>query len=121
VLTSALRREGAARPGGRGGAVVAGTVIGAVGGAAVASGPSGETSPGCPPGYVVRRDAPPYAYPTPGYYYAAPGWYAPWVFVDGYWVFRPYPYHDYYWHTYRGPYWHGGYGGYHGGWHRHGY
>ena len=103
-------------------------MIGAIGGAAVASSSSGATSPGCPPGYVARRDATVYSYGPPGYYYAAPDWYVPWVFMDGYWAYRPYPYHDFYWHNYggyghggygHGGYGHGGYGGGHGGGHRH--
>jgi hypothetical protein len=107
--------------GGRGnhgtGAVVGGA-FGAVGGAAIAgSSGSNATSPGCPPSYVVRSGAPAFAYeegPDP-YLYAAPDWYRPWVFYDGLWVYRPYPYHVwYYGHYYRG-YDHGGYG------YRHGY
>jgi hypothetical protein len=92
--------------------VVAGAAIGAVGGAAIGSASGGDTSPGCPPGYVVRRGASSYSYAPSGYYYAAPDWYRPWVFVDGIWVYRPYPYHDWYYRNYRGP--RGGYdrGGY---------
>lgn len=115
-----------------GGAVVAGAALGAVGGAAVASASgSNETSPGCPPGFVVRARAPAYAYTAPTYVYAAPGWYQPWVFIGGAWIYRPYPYHDWYWHTYRGPGWRGGwhgdwrgpagYRGYGGGWNRGGW
>jgi len=85
------------------GGAAAGAIIGAVGGAAVASKSGGDTSPGCPEGYVVRRGAPIYVYAQPDYAYAAPGWYRPWVFVDGYWVYRPYPYHEWYYRTYRGP------------------
>lgn len=80
---------------------VAGAAIGALGGAAIANSTGGnETSPGCPPGYVVRRDARAYSYDR-DYYYAAPGWYRPWVYVGGYWSYRPYPYHDWYYRTYR--------------------
>lgn len=90
----------------------AGAAVGAAGGAAIASSAgSNETSPGCPPGYSVRRGAT-YVYSQPGYYYAAPGWYRPWVYVGTEWVYRPYPYHDWYWRTYRS---HGYYGGYRGG------
>ena len=94
----------------------AGAAIGAVGGAAIASGTgSNETSPGCPPGYVVRRGAS-YSYSTPGFYYAAPNWYRPWVFVGSEWAYRPYPYHDWYYRTYRGHGYGGGYRGeYRGG------
>ena len=92
-----------------------GGALGAVGGAAIAANSdNGDTSPGCPPGYVVRRDAQGYSYGGPDYYYAAPGWYQPWVFIGGGWVYRPYPYHDWYWHTYRAPFgggWRGGRGG----------
>jgi len=107
--------------GGRhGGGAFAGAAVGAVGGAAVASSAgSNETSPGCPPGYVVRGQASGYYYNNPGYYYAAPAWYQPWIFMNGAWLYRPYPYHDWYWRTYRGPAYRGGYGGHgpysHGG------
>jgi len=89
---------------------VAGAAIGAMGGAAVAESSGGDTSPGCPPGYVVRRDAARYTYRPEGYFYAAPQWYRPWVFMGGAWAYRPYPYHDYYYRTYRGPagHFHGG-------------
>lgn len=100
----------------RGAGVLAGAAVGAVGGAAVASSTGGETSPGCPPGFVVRRDAPAWGYAPAGYYYAAPAWYRPWVFIDGGWVYRPYPYHNFYYRHWRaGPGWRGY--GYHGGWH----
>lgn len=105
--------------------VVAGATVGAVGGAAVADSSQGDTSPGCPPGYVTRSGAAPWGYAPTAYYYGAPDWYVPWVFVNGYWAYRPYPYHDWYYRTYyRGPGWHGGPGwrggpGYRGpgGWH----
>ncbi|NBC37456.1 hypothetical protein GTZ99_12945 [Novosphingobium sp. FSY-8] len=102
-ILGAIVGGGLAGRGDRGGGMAAGAVIGAVGGAAVASSSGRETSPGCPPGYVTRRDAPEYAYEPAGYYYAAPSWYRPWVFVDGYWSYRPYPYHAYYYRTWRGP------------------
>ena len=59
----------------------------------------GETSPGCPPGYVVRGDAPGFYYNGP-IYYAAPDWYHPWAFYGGRWVYRPYPYHTWYYNHY---------------------
>ena len=116
-----------------GGGMAAGAAIGAIGGAAIGSSSGGETSPGCPPGYVLRRNAANYAYAAPDYYYAAPGWYRPWVFIDGYWAYRPYPYHDYYYRTWRaGPGYSRGYregrgewrgggerGGGRGGWEHH--
>lgn len=106
--------------GGHGGGAVAGAAVGAVGGAAIAANSdSGATSPGCPPGYVVRGGAPTFVYGGYGtpYYYAAPDWYRPWYFYDGRWLYRPYPYHGWYYrHYYRGP--RGYYGGDH--WrHRH--
>jgi len=85
-----------------GAGTVTGAVLGAGAGAVIASNSSGnETSPGCPPGYVTRRGAPDYAYGQQDYYYAAPGWYRPWIFVDGFWSYRPYPYHTYYYRTWR--------------------
>ena len=114
-----------------GGSTFAGAAVGALGGAAIASSSSGGTSPGCPPGYVVRREAVSYEYAAPDYAYAAPGWYRPWVYTDGRWGYRPYPYHSYYYRTYRAappyyrgapPYyrggWQGGRGWEHGGWER---
>lgn len=87
-----------------------GAILGGLGGAGVgaavgsASG-SGDTSPGCPPGYVTRGGAPAFAYGGYGgapYVYAAPTWYRPWVFYGGAWVYRPYPYHVWYYGHYRG-------------------
>ncbi len=80
---------------------LAGAAVGAAGGAAIASSAgSNATSPGCPPGYVVRDGAPPFYYGAGPYVYAAPGWYNPWVFYGGAWVYRPYPYHVWYYHHY---------------------
>jgi hypothetical protein len=45
--------------------VVAGAAVGAVGGAAVADASPGDTSPGCPPGYVMRSGAAPGAMRPP--------------------------------------------------------
>ena len=83
-----------------GGAAAVGGVLGATAGAAVGA---STTSPGCPPGFVVRPGAPTFVYaPPPGWGYAAPPDYRPWVLVNGRWVYRPYPYHRYwrrrYWH-----------------------
>lgn len=104
--------------GNHGTGALAGAAVGAVGGAAIAgSSGSNATSPGCPPGYVVRGGAPAFAYnygPDP-YLYAAPDWYRPWIFYDGAWVYRPYPYHVWYYGHYYGGYGHYGYRrGYHG-------
>jgi hypothetical protein len=100
----------------RGAGALVGGIAGAAGGAAVGSAQDNATSPGCPPGYVMRRGAPAFYYDgyDAGYVYDAPGWYRPWIFVGGRWSYRPYPYHSWY-------YGHYGYGRYHGGWGRGGY
>lgn len=101
--------------GDRGTATVAGAVIGGVGGAAIASSSDGRTSPGCPPSYVIRRNVQPYYFEA-DYVYAAPAWYHPWYFYEGRWVYRPYPYHDFYarrYGWYGHPEWHDR------GWHDH--
>lgn len=102
-LLGALIGAGVAGPGSRGAGAFVGGAIGAAGGAAIAgSTDSNETSPGCPPGYVVQDGAPQFYYGAP-YLYAAPGWYRPWVFWGDRWVYRPYPYHVWYYnHYYRG-------------------
>ena len=99
---------GSAVSGGRGGGTAAGALIGGTSGAAIAANSGGATSPGCPPGYVIRSNAPTFYYQGYGgpYYYAAPGWYRPWVWYDGRWIYRPYPYHSWYYnHYYRGDRW----------------
>lgn len=97
----------------RGAGALVGGIAGAAGGAAVGSAQDNATSPGCPPGYVVRRDGPNFYYDgwNSGYYYAAPAWYHPWVFVEGRWSYRPYPYHTWYYRHYGWgrPGWRGGY------------
>jgi len=97
------------------GALMGGIAGAAVGGAA-GSAQDNATSPGCPPGYVMRRDAPTFVYDGygSGYYYAAPAWYRPWVFVGGRWNYRPYPYHNFYYRHYG---W--GRAGWRGGYRRH--
>ena len=98
-------------PGHHGGGAAVGAVIGGTSGAAIAADSGGnETSPGCPPGYVVRGGAPDFYYAGYGgpYVYAAPGWYRPWIWYGGQWTYRPYPYHVWYYrHYYRGGgHWH---------------
>jgi hypothetical protein len=83
----------------RGGAALAGGALGAVAGGAI--GGSQANNPNCPPGYVLRPGAPAF-YPAPvygGVVYAAPGWYDPWVWYGGHWIYRPYPYHRYWYRT----------------------
>jgi hypothetical protein len=94
-ILGAIVGSGLAGPHARG----AGAVLGGVGGAAVggAIGSSAATNPNCPPGYVVADGAPPFD-PGPiygGVVYAAPGWYDPWIWYGGHWIYRPYPYHRY--------------------------
>ncbi len=70
---------------------VSGGAVGAVAGGAIGR----STSPGCPPGYVLRPGAPPFA-PAVVYsdvVYAAPPWYDPWVWYGHHWIYRPYPFH----------------------------
>jgi hypothetical protein len=50
---------------------------------------------------VLRDGAAPLYY-GPAFAYAAPAWYHPWVYYGGAWVFRPYPYHVYYYRHYYG-------------------
>jgi hypothetical protein len=77
---------------GRGTGAAVGGALGAVAGAAVGA---SSTSPGCPPGYVVRAGAPAfyYVYHGPEWVYVAPPDYRPWIWVEGHWIYRPYPYH----------------------------
>ncbi|MBV9995345.1 MAG: hypothetical protein JO127_09035 [Caulobacteraceae bacterium] len=86
--------------GGHGGGVAAGALIGGSTGAVIGHS-AAVNSPNCPPGYVMRAGAPAF-YPGPVFggevVYAAPGWYDPWIWYGGHWIYRPYPYHRYYWH-----------------------
>jgi hypothetical protein len=50
---------------------------------------------------ALSRGGAPSAYAQSDYYYAAPSWYRPWVYVDNAWIYRPYPYHGWYYRTYR--------------------
>jgi hypothetical protein len=87
----------------RGAGIVAGGALGAVAGGAIGSS-SAAQNPNCPPGYALRGGADPF-YPGPVYgpiVYAAPGWYDPWLWYGGHWIYRPYPYHRFYYnHHYR--------------------
>ncbi len=90
---------------GRGNHTSGALIGGAVGAVAGASVGASSTSPGCPPGMVVRDDAPPLPYSfNGGYAYAAPADYRPWIWVDSRWVYRPYPYHRYWYRSHRGDY-----------------
>ena len=85
---------------GRGNHTSGALIGGAVGAVAGASVGASSTSPGCPPGMVVRDEAPPLPYAfSGGYVYAAPPDYRPWIWVDGRWLYRPYPYHRYWYRS----------------------
>lgn len=79
----------------RGAGAVVGGGLGAIAGGAIAN----NSGPGCPPGFVLRAGAPAFAYgPPPGgavVVYDAPTWYNPWLWYNGAWIYRPYPYHRY--------------------------
>jgi len=97
----------------RGAGALMGGIAGAAGGAAVGSAQDNATSPGCPPGFVLRQGAADFYYDNYGrnYYYAAPAGYHPWIFIEGRWNYRPYPYHNWYYrnHGWGRPGWRGGY------------
>ncbi|HLK23929.1 MAG TPA: hypothetical protein VKT30_04655 [Caulobacteraceae bacterium] len=79
----------------RGAGIVAGGALGALAGGAIGNAQASENNPNCPPGYVLREGAPAF-YPGPVYgevVYEAPGWYDPWEWYGGHWIYRPYPYH----------------------------
>lgn len=105
-LLGALIGSGVSGRGDHGTGALVGGIAGAAGGAAIGSANANATSPGCPPGYVVRASAPAFYYGG-DYTYAAPGWYQPWYFYGNRWIYRPYPYHDYYYRRYYYPRFHG--------------
>jgi hypothetical protein len=115
-IFGALIGSAAGGPYHAGSGAAVGAAIGGTSGAAIAAGSGGNaTSPGCPPGYVVRDGAPAFyynAYAGP-YFYAAPDWYRPWYWYGGHWLYRPYPYRAWYYRHYGG----GRYGGYPGHYH----
>ncbi|HEX4196713.1 MAG TPA: hypothetical protein VHZ26_04665 [Caulobacteraceae bacterium] len=83
-----------------GAGALAGGVVGATAGGAIGNA-SANSNPNCPPGYGLRPGAPVF-YPGPIYgpvVYAAPGWYDPWIWYGGRWIYRPYPYHRYWYRT----------------------
>jgi hypothetical protein len=101
-LVGALAGAGLAGHHDRGAGIVAGGAVGAIAGGAI-GGSAAASNPNCPPGYVLRGGAPPF-YPGPVYgpvVYAAPGWYNPWVWYGGHWIYRPYPYHRYWYRSHR--------------------
>ena len=86
-----------------GAGIVAGAGLGAIAGNAI--GRSDGSNPNCPPGYALRAGAAPF-YPGPVYggdvVYAAPPDYDPWIWYGGHWIYRPYPYHRYWYrHEFR--------------------
>jgi hypothetical protein len=87
----------------RGAGAIVGGGLGAVAGGAIAN----SSGPGCPPGFVLRGGAPAFAYAPPGaavVVYDAPTWYNPWIWYNGAWIYRPYPYHRYWGEHYRRDY-----------------
>lgn len=83
----------------RGAGIVAGGALGAVAGGAI--GNSASNNPNCPPGYGLRPGGGPF-YAGPfygGVVYAAPPWYDPWIWYGNHWIYRPYPYHRYWYRT----------------------
>lgn len=110
-IFGALIGAGVSGYGHTGAGTAIGAAIGGTTGAAIASSQGGATSPGCPPGYVVRGGAPGFYYGA-DYAYGAPGWYNPWIWYGGAWLYRPYPYHAWYARHY-------GYGYRHGPYRRH--
>jgi hypothetical protein len=86
----------------RGAGAVVGAGLGGVTGAAIGNS-AANSAPNCPPGYALREGAPAfYAGPVYGpVVYAAPGWYDPWVWYGGHWLYRPYPYHRYWYGHHR--------------------
>lgn len=94
-LIGALAGSGLADGRDRGPAAVLGAGAGAVAGSSIAR----NSSPDCPPGYILRRDPQPFYAPPfhPTVVYVAPAWYDPWILYRGHWLYRPYPYHRF-WH-----------------------
>ena len=108
-IFGALIGAGVSGYGHTGAGTAVGAAIGGTTGAAIAAGQGGATSPGCPPGYVLRGGAGGFYYSSGPYAYAAPGWYQPWIWYDGAWLYRPYPYHAWYYRHYGyryGRHWH---------------
>lgn len=80
-------------------AAILGAGAGAVAGSAIAR----NASPDCPPGYVIKAVPEPF-YPPPVHphvVYVAPPWYDPWVWYGGHWIYRPYPYHRFWYEHHR--------------------
>lgn len=78
----------------RGAGAFVGGFAGASAGAAIGNS-AANSNPNCPPGYGLRPGAEAF-YPGPVYgdmVYAAPGWYDPWIWYGNHWIYRPYPYH----------------------------
>ena len=81
----------------RGAGALIGGALGAVAGNAVGRDSGHEI---CPQGYALRPGAVVFM-PPPTVVYAAPDWYNPWIWYDGRWMYRPYPYHRYWGHRWR--------------------
>jgi hypothetical protein len=84
----------------RGAGAIVGGGLGAIAGGAIAN----SSGPGCPPGFALRSGAPAFYAGPPGaavVVYDAPTWYNPWIWYNGAWIYRPYPYHRYWGEHYR--------------------
>ena len=99
-LLGALAGSGLAGHGEHAAGAVVGGVAGALAGGAIGG---SATNPNCPPGYVLRPAAPPFD-PGPIYrdvVYVQPAWYDPWIWYGGHWIYRPYPYHRFWFKHHR--------------------
>lgn len=79
-----------------GGGRTGGAIIGGVAGSAIGANVAKNSESACPQGYALRPGAPPFAPPPAVVVYDAPAWYNPWIWYDGRYIYRPYPYHRYY-------------------------
>jgi hypothetical protein len=98
-LLGAIAGSGLAGRGSHAAGAVVGGAAGAVAGGAIGR----SSSPDCPPGYALRA-SPPAFDPGPVYpdvVYVQPTWYDPWIWYGGHWIYRPYPYHRF-WFRHRG-------------------
>lgn len=101
-ILGAIIGAGAAGRYDRGAGAIVGGALGATAGGAIGNA-AGASNPNCPPGYVLAPGAAPF-YPGSVYgdvIYSAPGWYDPWIWYGGHWIYRPYPYHRYWYRTHR--------------------
>ncbi|HLI66480.1 MAG TPA: hypothetical protein VKU90_08960 [Caulobacteraceae bacterium] len=102
-IFGAVIGAGIAGPHDRGAGAVIGAGVGGLTGAAIGASAAND-NPNCPPGYALREGAPAF-YPGPVYgpiVYEAPDGYDPWFWDDGHWIYRPYPYHRFWYEQHEG-------------------